>query len=130
MRTAQAEKDAVAKLKIDQHNLSRSVDVLIRYLTDRRQKYSHALSQIPPLIRPVSTTARPLLTVEELHALPDTSFDRLSTADLIKVATVVDTALFRCYLSEGKMMLGSLCRIENWCEVEEVEEALLGAQVS
>lgn len=26
-------------------------------------------------------------------------------------------------------MVGPLCRIENWCEVEEVEELLLAAKV-
>lgn len=42
---------------------------------------------------------------------------------------MVDTALFRAYLATKPVMVGPLCRIENWCEVEEVEELLLEAKV-
>lgn len=43
---------------------------------------------------------------------------------------MVDTALFKAYLATKPVMVGPLCRIENWCEVEEVEELLLAAQAS
>jgi hypothetical protein len=120
----------LAKVKNGQIDSSRSIDVLIRYLTDRRQKYALALSALPALQRPSSMTSRIPATAVELYHLPDLPLDELSIEQLVQVAVITDTTLFRCYLSEKKMMLGSLCRIENWCEVEEVEEALLAAQVS
>jgi Vam6/Vps39-like protein vacuolar protein sorting-associated protein 39 len=46
------------------------------------------------------------------------------------IAQVVETALFRSYLLFRPSLLGALCRIENWCEVEEVEGMLLEAKVS
>lgn len=124
-----AEREAATKVQKAQIDSCRSVDVLIRFLTDRRQKYALALSSLPSTQRPSSIAPRAPTTAAELYQLPDVSFDKLSVEQLIKVAVITDTALFRCYLSEKKMMLGSLCRIENWCEVEEVEEALLAASV-
>jgi hypothetical protein len=38
--------------------------------------------------------------------------------------------LLKVYLAIRPVLVGSLCRIENWCEVEEVEELLLEKKVS
>jgi hypothetical protein len=37
---------------------------------------------------------------------------------------VIYTALIKVYLVARPVLVGSLCRIENWCDVEEVEELL------
>ncbi len=44
--------------------------------------------------------------------------------ELIAVAQTVDTALFKTFLLTKPGLIGPLCRIENWCEVEQVEELL------
>lgn len=72
---------------------------------------------------------RPEAAAEELLALPDGNLTALNPNQLARVAQVVDTALFRSYLATKPVMLGPLCRIENWCEVSEVEELLMEAKV-
>ncbi|GAA5871131.1 hypothetical protein JCM1840_007600 [Sporobolomyces johnsonii] len=123
---AAAEKERQAKL--DAQNYSRSVDELIRYLTDRRQKYSQALAALLPSARPSPSTPRPRASSAELLELPNEPLTSLTPEQLARVAQVVDTALFRSYLATKPVMVGPLCRIENWCEVEEVEELLLQAK--
>ncbi|GAA5966350.1 hypothetical protein JCM21900_005140 [Sporobolomyces salmonicolor] len=123
---AAAEKERKAKL--DAQNYSRSVDELIRYLTDRRQKYSQALAALLPSARPAPSTPRPRASSAELLELPNEPLTSLTPEQLVRVAQVVDTALFRSYLATKPVMVGPLCRIENWCEVEEVEELLLQAK--
>ncbi|CEQ42822.1 SPOSA6832_04686 [Sporobolomyces salmonicolor] len=123
---AAAEKERQAKL--DAQNYSRSVDELIRYLTDRRQKYSQALAALLPSARPAPSTPRPRASSAELLELPNEPLTSLTPEQLARVAQVVDTALFRSYLATKPVMVGPLCRIENWCEVEEVEELLLQAK--
>lgn len=121
---------AVDKLDVSAKlNFSRSVDVLIRYLTDRRQKCAQALSSTLPSLRPLPSMPRPSATQSELLALPDIPLADLTPDQLARVAQVVDTALFKSYLATKPVMVGPLCRIENWCEVEEVEDLLLTAQV-
>lgn len=107
----------------------RSVDVLIRYLTDRRQRYAQALAALVPSLRPKPSKAHWGASVAELFDLPDLPLTELRPEQLAHVAQVVDTALFRSYLATKPVMVGPLCRIENWCEVAEVEELLLKAQV-
>lgn len=62
--------------------------------------------------------------------MPDVALTSLSAEQLARTAQVVDTALFRSYLATKPIMIGPLCRIDNWCEVEQVEELLLEAKVS
>ncbi|KDE07783.1 hypothetical protein MVLG_02051 [Microbotryum lychnidis-dioicae p1A1 Lamole] len=102
-----------------------SVDELIRFLTDRRQQINKALSLLPPSRRPLSSRLRPQVTKEQLDDIPDRPVAQLSIEHLARLAQVVDTALFKSYLATKPVMVGPLCRIDNWCEVEEVEEALL-----
>lgn len=115
--------------KRDAENRARSVDELIRYLTDRRQKYSQALAALPSASRPKPSAPRPTASPGNLFSLPDKALTKLEPEQLVRVAQVVDTALFRTYLATKPVMIGPLCRIENWCEVEEVEELLLVAKV-
>lgn len=116
--------------KVDARNRSRAVDELIRYLTDRRQKYSQALAALLPSSRPSASSARPTASPSELLDLPNDPLTKLEPAQLARVAQVVDTALFRAYLATKPAMVGPLCRIENWCEVAEVEGLLLEARAS
>lgn len=115
--------------KLAAQNYSRSVDELVRYLTDRRQKYAQAFAALLPSSRPTPSSPRPAADADELLSLPNEPLTKLSPDQLARVAQVVDTALFRSYLATKPVMVGPLCRIENWCEVAEVEELLLDAKV-
>ncbi|KAG8685272.1 Vacuolar morphogenesis protein 6 [Ceratobasidium sp. 394] len=59
-------------------------------------------------------------------ALPSAPLGTLTPDQLVRAAQLVDTALFRLYLISRPAFIGPLCRVDNWCEVTEVEEALKG----
>ncbi len=67
--------------------------------------------------------------VEELFDLPNAPLSELNPAQLLRFAQIVDTALYKSYLIIRPSLLGSLCRVPNWCEVTEVEEDLRKRQV-
>ncbi|KAF8626612.1 hypothetical protein AX17_006530 [Amanita inopinata Kibby_2008] len=103
-----------------------SVETLVRYLSDRRPKIGAALQAVgitPQFqsheIAPLSETA-----VDELFGLPDAPLSTLTPEQLLRFAQIVDTALYKSYLIIRPVLLGSLCRVPNWCEVTEVEEDL------
>jgi hypothetical protein len=54
----------------------------------------------------------------------------LEPEQLLRTAQVIYTALIKVYLVARPVLVGSLCRIENWCDVEEVEELLKEKQVA
>jgi len=54
----------------------------------------------------------------------------LTPDQLVRYAQIVDTALFKSYLIVRPGLLGPLCRVDNWCEVSEVEETLAAREVS
>lgn len=118
--------DLEKQAALDKKRETGSIDSLIRYLTDRRQKYTQSLSALLPSSRPSPLDQRSSLTGSELlELIPDEPLGKLEPQVLARVAEVVDTALFRAYLvSKGGVMVGPLCRIENWCEVEQVETLL------
>ena len=105
--------------KIAEMEFYKSVDALVRYLTDRRQHVNKALAALRPTIRPTPSSAAeaPLATSEELLMLPDAPLTSLSPLQLQRVAQTVDTALFKCYLAIKPSLLGPLCRLDNWCEI-------------
>lgn len=108
-----------------------SVDVLMRYLPDRRQHILRALAALPLRDRPTPSSPQPTSlsnAPEDLFKLPDAALSTYTPDQLQRTAQVVETALFKCYLHAKPGLLGPLCRIENWCEVEEVEELLLEAK--
>lgn len=107
----------------------RPVEVLLRYLADRRQKVNKALSLLDPTQRPSTSDTLPPATASELLSIPDGPVSELPPRQLHRVAQTVDTALFKCYLLVRPSLLGSLCRLDNWCEAEEVEELLMSAKV-
>ncbi|OCH95424.1 hypothetical protein OBBRIDRAFT_816580 [Obba rivulosa] len=103
----------------------RSVETLMRFLSDRRPKVAGALEGFG--IRAAQSHKQPSLSAastEELFALPNAPLNALTPEELVRFAQIVDTALFKSYLLVKPSLLGPLCRIGNWCEVEEVEEVL------
>ncbi|KAF8207076.1 hypothetical protein K438DRAFT_1713917 [Mycena galopus ATCC 62051] len=108
-------------------DLPRSVETLYRYLTDRRPNIAKALAAVG--ITPENQSHEiPFLSetsVEDLFALPNAPLSALTPEQLLRFAQIVDTALFKSILLVRPGLLGSLCRISNWCEVLEVEEELL-----
>lgn len=127
---ASATSSTPAEEHATQLDFRRSVEALVRYLTDRRQHVAKALSSLRPASRPSpSTPLVPPPTADELFAIPDIALSQLSPAQLHRVAQVVDTALFKCYLATRPALLGPLCRLDNWCEIEEIEGLLSNAKV-
>ncbi|KII89843.1 hypothetical protein PLICRDRAFT_108036 [Plicaturopsis crispa FD-325 SS-3] len=103
----------------------RSVETLLRYLTDRRPKLAGALAAVH--ITPSQSHSIAFLSetsTEDLFALPNAPLSSLTPEQLLRFAQVVDTALFKVYLQTRPGLLGVLCRAANWCEVSEVEEEL------
>ncbi|KAJ3995861.1 hypothetical protein F5050DRAFT_1764139 [Lentinula boryana] len=113
--------------KINSDDYRRSIESLVRsFLPDRRVKLGAALNAvgITPAdqahqITPLSTTS-----VEDLYALPSAPLTQLTPEQLLRYAQIVDTALFKSYLVVRPVLAGSLFRVSNWCEVEEVEGVL------
>jgi hypothetical protein len=100
-----------------------AINELIYYLSDRRQK----LAGITPNVDlPVEKDLPPLsaLSAEDVHALPDGPLADLTPEQLLRTAQVVYTSLLKVYLVARPSLVGSLCRIENWCDVAEVEPLL------
>ncbi|WFD33112.1 Vacuolar morphogenesis protein 6 [Malassezia sp. CBS 17886] len=100
----------------------RALDGLARFLTDRRR--------IAKTLLDARTCAAPRAALgasaAALAAAPlyvslggDTPTPTLAAA-----AHVVDTALFKTFLHTKPGLVGPLCRVENWCEVAELEALL------
>ncbi|KAJ7880982.1 hypothetical protein B0H14DRAFT_3763074 [Mycena olivaceomarginata] len=108
-------------------DLPRSVETLLRYLSDRRPKVAAALAAvgITPTNQSHEIAFLSETSVEDLFALPNAPLSALTPEQLLRFAQIVDTALFKSYLLIRPGLLGSLCRVSNWCEVSEVEEELL-----
>jgi len=60
--------------------------------------------------------------------MPNSPPSALIPDQLVRFAQIVDTALFKSYLAIRPSLLGPLCRIDNWCEVSEVEQVLRGRE--
>jgi hypothetical protein len=116
---------------IDVDDLHRSVETLVRYLTDPRPKLKAALETVRITPENQSDKIAPLseVAVEELFALPNLPLSGLTSEQLLRYAQVIDTALYKSYLIIRPSLLGPLCRSPNWCEVSEVEEDLHARQV-
>ncbi|KDR78810.1 hypothetical protein GALMADRAFT_244386 [Galerina marginata CBS 339.88] len=114
------------KKSTSQDDSSRSIETLVRYLGDRRPKLRAALEAVNITPESQSHLASPLseASTDELFALPNAPLSALTPEQLLRFAQIVDTALYKSYLIIRPVLLGSLCRIANWCEVSEVEEDL------
>ncbi|KAF7985633.1 hypothetical protein HWV62_2139 [Athelia sp. TMB] len=110
-----------------QNDTYRSVQTLVKeYLTELRPKIGHALEVVH--IKPSQAHQFPFLSetsTEDLFSLPNLPLSSLTPEQLLRFAQIVDTALFKAYLLVLPGLLGSLCRLPNFCEVSEVEQELL-----
>jgi len=101
------------------------------FLSDRRQSFLRALAALShPL--PSESSVPPLSTLSagELQSLPSVPLSDLEPETLLRVAQVIYTASLKVQLIARPVLVGSLCRIENWCDVEEVEELLKAQKAS
>lgn len=80
-----------------------------------------AESDLPPLSEVDAST---------IHSLPNGPLTDLDPEQLLRTAQVVYTSLLKVYLVARPTLVGSLCRIENWCDVAEVEPLLREKGVS
>lgn len=108
----------------------RSVDALGRFLADRRRIFKPILESHPTSHDLASSSSQIKRDPDWLLALPSRPLSALELDQLAAVAQVVDTALFKTFLATKPALLGPLCRVENWCEVEQVEELLMERRVS
>ncbi|KZT07657.1 uncharacterized protein LAESUDRAFT_742773 [Laetiporus sulphureus 93-53] len=103
----------------------KSVETLMRYLSDRRPKVSGALEALgitSAQSHQMSTLSS--ASIEDLFSQPNVPLSALTPEELVRFAQIVDTALFKSYLLVRPGLLAPLCRVGNWCEVSEVEEVL------
>jgi hypothetical protein len=100
------------------------------FLSDRRQKLTGAIKLLgAPL--PSESSFPPLSAVSafDLHRLPSIPMTEYDPEQLLRMAQIVYTGLLKVYLVARPILVGSLCRIENWCDVDEVEELLKAQKV-
>ncbi|TIA80264.1 hypothetical protein E3P98_02781 [Wallemia ichthyophaga] len=102
-----------------------SIEALLRYLTDRRQKLKGSMSQKKHSACTSLNVKLTDLTKQQLLDLPSSPAESLNGSELAVLAAVVDTALFKAYIETRPALVGSLCRLENHCQPEEVEVSLL-----
>ena len=102
-----------------------SVETLLPYLSDLRRKVSGALTALQITSSEVARE-NPLseASISDVFALPNAPPSSLTPQQLFRYAQIVDTALFKSYLVARPGLLGPLCRLDNWCEVSEVEAVL------
>ncbi|CAK9785513.1 hypothetical protein CC85DRAFT_286680 [Cutaneotrichosporon oleaginosum] len=111
---------------MDDETLPRkAIDELIYYLSDRRQKLGGAILALKDPL-PAESDLPPLSEVDAsvIHGLPDGPLTELNSEQLLRTAQVVYTSLLKVYLVARPSLVGSLCRIENWVDVAEVEPLL------
>ena len=108
-----------------------SVETLLPYLSDLRRKVSGALTALQITSSEVARES-PLseASIDDVFALPNAPPSSLTPQQLFRYAQIVDTALFKSYLVARPGLLGPLCRLDNWCEVSEVEAVLRERGVS
>jgi hypothetical protein len=106
-----------------------ALEALMYFLSDRRQKLAGAIASNG---KPAEGSFPPLssLAASDLHALPSLPMSALEPEQLLRMAQVIYTALLKVYLVARPILVGSLCRIENWCDVHEVEGLLKAQKVS
>ncbi|PWN28809.1 hypothetical protein BDZ90DRAFT_249986 [Jaminaea rosea] len=92
-----------------------ALEALGRFLADRRRIFKPILEDRLP----VTPTPH-----EAMLSLPSVPLPSMSLQDVTALARVVDTSLFKTFLETKPSLVGPLCRIQNWCEVSEVEEIL------
>ncbi|SPO24439.1 related to Vam6/Vps39-like protein involved in vacuolar morphogenesis [Ustilago trichophora] len=103
----------------------KALDALGKFLADRRRIFKPILESSPHLeSKDHMAMSQIKRDTHWLLSLPNKPFGEMDKEELIAVAQTVDTALFKTFLLTKPALIGPLCRIENWCEVEQVEELL------
>ncbi|KZP00495.1 hypothetical protein CALVIDRAFT_552763 [Calocera viscosa TUFC12733] len=103
----------------------RSLEALLRYLPDRRQKVIGAFAKHADVMAKLAWTSLFSDPVSDLQTIPSVPIEQLEPTQLLRVAQIVDGALLKSYLAVRPGLVGSLCRLDpNWCEVSEVETEL------
>lgn len=98
-----------------------ALNALGRFLSDRRRVLRGQLEDAG--LRDVAGENAELDTTTD--TTPFISSLTLGTA--VALARIVDTALFKTFLRTKPALIGPLCRVDNWCNVDEVR-ALLDAR--
>ncbi|PWN93947.1 hypothetical protein FA10DRAFT_248415 [Acaromyces ingoldii] len=106
--------------KEEQDRYRRSTDALSRFLADRRRVFKSLLET-----KPDHSHHQMPRNDEWLLQIPSKPLEVLDLDQLVAVAQTVDTALFKTFLFTKPALLGPLCRLENYCEVEQVEGLLM-----
>lgn len=108
-----------------------ALEALMYFLSDRRQKLAGAIAALSvPLPSEASLPPLHSLPASDLHGLPSIPMSEYEPEQLLRTAQVIYTALLKVYLVARPILVGSLCRIENWCDVQEVEGLLKAQKVS
>ncbi|KAJ3024966.1 UNVERIFIED_CONTAM: Vam6/Vps39-like protein [Siphonaria sp. JEL0065] len=126
-----SDKVALAALK-DYLILQRQILSKLRKL---HQRPNHLpLNQIPPLATSSGTTeATATIAASSLfsgsdHGVPDAvpfpATVLANAEDAVFLSSVVDTTLLKVYLMVNEALVGSLVRVENYCDLQEAEIAL------
>ncbi|KAJ1026822.1 hypothetical protein NDA16_002119 [Ustilago loliicola] len=103
----------------------KALEALGKFLADRRRIFKPILEASPHLeSKDHMAMSQIKRDTHWLLSLPNKPFGEMDKDELIAVAQTVDTALFKTFLQTKPALIGPLCRIENWCEVEQVEELL------
>ncbi|SOV08962.1 related to Vam6/Vps39-like protein involved in vacuolar morphogenesis [Ustilago sp. UG-2017a] len=103
----------------------KALEALGKFLADRRRIFKPILESSPHLeSKDHMAMSQIKRDTHWLLSLPNMRFGEMDKDELIAVAQTVDTALFKTFLQTKPALIGPLCRIENWCEVEQVEELL------
>lgn len=96
---------------------SEALDALARYLSDCRR-----------VLRLKTAHLKHTVCVDT-HCIADLpmcacTLDKMNEKQLMAMAQVVDTALFHVFLQTKPALLGPMCRVDNWCDVERVRPHL------
>lgn len=104
--------------------LERGLLALVDYLLEVRRKIKDDLKTLESAVS--STTAagganrKPSLSSQRSKHLPS-----LSYTDLLRLQSIIDTSLLKCYLHTNDALVAPLLRIpDNHCHLEETEKAL------
>lgn len=103
-----AERKATSPVPLTGLNLHDAVTYLIRFLTDKRQKLSKRLYSGSPR------------SSKQSISQSETKEDD----DLLRQASLVDTALLKSYMMTNDALVGPLLRVHNHCDVQECETIL------
>ncbi|KAI8923125.1 vacuolar sorting protein 39 domain 2-domain-containing protein [Entophlyctis helioformis] len=108
-----------------------AVEAIAGYLSRERARLSKYRARLPhpdsklALARPVHQTTAPSAERDDFHL---STLEGLSYDDVIHLSQLVDTSLLKSYVLLNSPLLGSLVRVENFCDLAITEELLKTAK--